>query len=155
VDHIDVAIDHGATLVIMVNPLVPIDNRDVDTCLPSLSLNQCASISELGATFAWEQAQRIENREKMKMAMEIHRLKHPDVDIVLFEPGKGETLHFFQGPLSYDAKKHIMLSGYHQTMLQLRESFDEYQTIFSRHGIRITESDLERNVSFENLTSSL
>ena len=154
VDHIDVAIDHGATLVVMVNPLVPIDNREADTCLPSLSLNQCASISELGATFAWEQAQRIENREKLKMALEIHRLKHPDVDIVMFEPRKEETLHFFQGPMSYDAKKHIMLSGYHQTMLQFRESFDKYQTIFSRHGIRITESDMERNVSFENLTTS-
>ncbi len=91
----------------------------------------------------------------MKMALEIHRLKHPDVDIVLFEPGKEETLHFFQGPMSYDAKKHIMISGYHQTMLQLREAFDQYQAIFSRHGIRITESDLERNVSFENLTKSL
>ena len=150
VDHIDVAIDHGATLVVMVNPLVPIDNRDADTCLPSLSLNQCASIAELGATFAWEQAQRIENREKMKMALEIHRLKHPEVDIVLFEPGKEETLHFFQGPMSDDAKKHIMISGYHQTMLQLREAFDEYQTIFSRHGIRMTKSGLKKKLPHEN-----
>jgi hypothetical protein len=56
--------------------------------------------------------------------------------------------------MNYDAKKHIMISGYHKTALQLQESFDEYQTIFSRHGIRISESDLERNVSFENLTTS-
>jgi len=155
VDHIDVAIDHGATLVVMVNPLVPIDNRDVDTCLPSLSLSQCASISELGATFAWEQAQRIENREKMQMALEICRLKHPGVDIVLFEPGQEETLHFFQGPMSYEAKKHIMVSGYHQTTLQLQKAFEEYQAIFSRHGIRITKGALDRKVSCENLANSL
>jgi hypothetical protein len=143
-DHIDVAIDHGATLIVMVNPLVPIDNRDADTCLPSLSLKQCASIAELGATFAWEQAQRIENREKMKMALEIHRLKHPEVDIVLFEPKKEETLHFFQGPMSNEAKKHIMRSAYHQTRWQLINGFKEYQTIFSRHGIRVAKRDLEK-----------
>ena len=143
-DHIDVAIDHGATLIVMVNPLVPIDNRDADTCLPSISLKQCASIAELGATFAWEQAQRIASREKMKMALEIHRLKHPEVDIVLFEPSKEETLHFFQGPMSNEAKKHIMRSAYHQTRWQLINGFKEYQTIFSRHGIRIAKRDLEK-----------
>jgi predicted acylesterase/phospholipase RssA len=146
-DHIDVAIDHGATLIVMINPLVPIDNRDADTCLPSLSLNQCASIAELGATFAWEQAQRIENREKMKMALEIHRLKHPEVDIVLFEPNKEETLHFFQGPMSNEAKEHIMRSAYHQTRWQLINGFEEFQTIFSRHGIRVTKKILEKNRS--------
>jgi predicted acylesterase/phospholipase RssA len=143
-DHIDVAIDHGATLIVMVNPLVPIDNRDADTCLPSISLKQCASIAELGATFAWEQAGRIENREKIKMALEIYRLKHPEVDIVLFEPSKEETLHFFQGPMSNEAKKHIMRSAYHQTRWQLINGFKEYQTIFSRHGIRIAKRDLEK-----------
>jgi predicted acylesterase/phospholipase RssA len=148
-DHIDVAIDHGATLIVMINPRVPIDNRDKDTCLPSLSLNKCASISDLGATFAWEQAGRIENREKMKMALEIIRFKHPEVDIVLFEPSKAETLHFFQGPMSDEARKHIMISGGHQTTLQLRASFDEYQTIFARHGIPITKSGLKTGVSLE------
>jgi hypothetical protein len=115
--------------------------------LPSLSLNQCASIAELGATFAWEQAQRIENREKMKMALEIHRLKHPEVDIVLFEPNKEETLHFFQGPMSNEAKEHIMRSAYHQTRWQLINGFEEFQTIFSRHGIRVTKKILEKNRS--------
>ncbi|MBW2478760.1 MAG: patatin-like phospholipase family protein [Deltaproteobacteria bacterium] len=146
-DHIDVAIDRGATLIVMINPRVPIDNRNEDTCLPSLSLNQCASVSELGATFAWEQAGRIENREKMKMALEILRLKHPEVDIVLFEPSKAETLHFFQGPMSDDARKHIMISGSHQTALQLQASFDEYQTVFARHGIPITKSELKTGFS--------
>jgi hypothetical protein len=70
----------------------------VDTCLPSLSLNLCASISELGATFAWEQTQRIENREKMKMALEIQRLKHPGVDIMLFEQGKEKRFIFSRVP---------------------------------------------------------
>ena len=86
----------------------------------------------------------------MKMALEILHLKHPEVDIVLFEPSKAETLHFFQGPMSDAARKHIMISGSHQTTLQLREAFEEYRIIFARHGIPTTRSGLETNVSRDN-----
>jgi predicted acylesterase/phospholipase RssA len=146
VDHIDVAINHGATLVIMINPRVPIDNEQEDACLPSLSLNQCSSIVELGASFAWEQAQRIENKEKMDMALEIIRLKHPDADIVVFEPDKKEALHFFQGPMSHEARAYIMMSAYHQTILQLIKHFEAYQKMFSRHGIEIRKDDLKTDL---------
>jgi predicted acylesterase/phospholipase RssA len=131
VDHIDVAINHGATLVIMINPR---------------ALNQCSSIVELGATFAWEQAQRIENKEKMDMALEIIRLKHPDADIIVFEPDKKEALHFFQGPMSHEARAYIMMSAYHQTILQLIKHFETYQKIFSQHGIEIRKDDLKTDL---------
>ena len=146
VDHIDIAINHGATLIIMINPRVPIDNEQEDACLPSLSLNQCSSISELGATFAWEQAQRIENKEKMDMALEIIRLKHPDADIIVFEPSKKEALNFFHGPMSHQAKAYIMMGAYHQTILQLLEFFEDYQKIFSQHGIEIRKDDLKTDL---------
>jgi predicted acylesterase/phospholipase RssA len=146
VDHIDVAIDRGAGLIIVVNPRVPIDNETEDTCLPSLSLNQCSSISDLGATFAWEQAQRIENREKMSMALELIRLKHPDTDIIVFEPGKKEALHFFQGPMSHHAKTYIMMSAYHQTLVQILSHFEEYRHVFSRHDIDISKLNLKTDL---------
>jgi len=146
VDHIDVAINQGATLIIMINPRVPIDNEQEDACLPSLSLNQCSSIVELGATFAWEQAQRIENKEKMEMALEIISLKHPEADIIVFEPDKKEALHFFQGPMSHEARVYIMRSAYHQTVLQLVEHFEDYQNIFSQHGIEIRKDDLKTDL---------
>ena len=145
-DHIDVAIDHGAGLIIVVNPRVPIDNQTEDTCLPSLSLNQCSNISDLGVTFAWEQAQRIENREKMSMALELIRLKHPDTDIIVFEPGKKEALHFFQGPMSHHAKTYIMMSAYHQTLVQILAHFEEYRRVFSRHGVDISKNDLKTDL---------
>jgi hypothetical protein len=43
-----------------------------------------------------------------------------------------------------------MISGSHQTTLQLRASFDEYRIIFARHGIPTTRSGLETNVSRDN-----
>jgi predicted acylesterase/phospholipase RssA len=146
VDHIDVAIDHGAGLIIVLNPRVPIDNETEDTCLPSLSLNQCSNISDLGATFAWEQAQRIENKEKMAMALELIRLKHPDTDIIVFEPDKKEALHFFHGPMSNHAKTYIMMSAYHQTILQILAHFEEYRSVFSRHGVDIRKDDLKTDL---------
>ena len=46
-------------------------------CLPSLSFGRCSSIAELGITYAWEQARRIENKEKLDMALEIYRREPP------------------------------------------------------------------------------
>ena len=64
------------------------------------------------------------------MALELNRLKHPDTDIIVFEPGKKEALHFFQGPMSHQAKTYIMMSEYHQTLVQILSNFEEYRHVF-------------------------
>jgi hypothetical protein len=82
----------------------------------------------------------------MDMALEIIRLKHPDADIIVFEPDKKEALHFFQGPMSHEARAYIMMSAYHQTILQLIKHFETYQKIFSQHGIEIRKDDLKTDL---------
>ena len=80
------------------------------------------------------------------MALEIISLKHPDTDVIVFEPDKKEALHFFQGPMSHQARNHIMMSAYHQTILQLVENFEDYQQIFLQHGIKTRKDDLKTDL---------
>ncbi|PLX92133.1 MAG: hypothetical protein C0621_10295 [Desulfuromonas sp.] len=140
VSHIDIAIEQGAKLIVLVNPRVPMENDRERFCMPTLSFGQCSSIAELGITHAWEQSMRIETKEKLEMAVQFYRRQRPDVDIVILEPGREESLLFFLSPMSNASRNHVMSYGYQLTIGQLRERYNELAPIFARHGI-LTRDD--------------
>jgi predicted acylesterase/phospholipase RssA len=144
VSHIDIAIDNGARLIVLINPRVPFMNNPEVTCLPSLSYGKCSQIDELGVFFTWEQSKRIESREKLLLAMDSYRQKNPEVDIVLFEPGNDEALLFLQGPMSVAARTQVMYYGYQRTLLNLQQSYQELAATYARHGIQTTTMNLEK-----------
>lgn len=142
VTHIDVAIENGARLIVLINPRVPFHNDQEVTCLPSLSYGKCSQIDELGVFFAWEQAKRIECREKLILALDHYRQTNPEVDILLFEPDDDEALLFFQGPMSTTARNQVMNYGYQQTIAEMKSSYQKLSGIFARHGIQTTDKNL-------------
>lgn len=144
VTHIDIAIKNGARLIVLINPRVPFYNDSDTTCLPSMSYGKCSRIDELGVLFSWEQAKRIECREKLILAMDYYRQKNPEVDIVLFEPSSDEALLFFQGPMSITARNQVMRHGYQLTIAELKNNFNALHTIFSRHGIQTADVNLDK-----------
>ena len=133
--HLDLAINKGAKLVVLVNPRVPFQNDPELACLPSYSSGKCSKIHDLGILFAWEQSQRIETRTKLNMALDYYRYRHPEVDIVLFEPGADESLLFFQGPMSISARTEVMQHGFNLTRSYLKEHFTHLSEMFAKHGI--------------------
>lgn len=141
--HLDVVIDRGADLVIVINPRVPIDNEPEHTCLPSLSYGKCSKVSDLGLNFSWEQSRRIEAKEHIEHAVENYRYKYPKVDIVLLEPDRDESLLFFQNPMSMVARNHIMAYGYATALTQLKNRFAELEPIFRRNGIKVSKEGLD------------
>jgi NTE family protein len=143
VAHLDIAVERGASLIVLVNPRVPMVNDPDRICLPSLSYGRCSSIADLGITFAWEQAQRIENKAKLNLSVENFRRSHPHIDILVIEPGEEESLLFFQSPMSNIARHHIMSHGYHLTLGQLRSYYTEIEQIFSRHGVQVSREQLQ------------
>ena len=142
VTHVDIAIANGAKLIVLINPRVPFRNDADTTCLPSMSYGQCSKIDELGALFTWEQAKRIECREKLVLALAYYRQAHPDVDILLFEPGSDEALLFFQGPMSVTARSQVMQQGYQLTLASLHNRYAEFADRFARHGIQTSPKNL-------------
>ncbi len=142
VTHLDIAIEQGARLIVLVNPRVPFNNDPERACLPALSSGRCSKVADLGILFAWEQTQRIEAREKLRMTLNYYRQSHPEVDIVTIEPGSDEALLFFQGPMSSLARTQVMRHGYHLTMTELRERYAYFAEVFTRHGIATTQTHL-------------
>jgi len=66
--HLDIAIERGADLIVLVNPRVPLRNDPEHFCLPALSYGQCASVAELGISIAQEQARRPDPRPLPRIA---------------------------------------------------------------------------------------
>lgn len=149
--HLDIAIERGAELIVVVNPRTPLANDQEAICLPSLSYGRCSSIAELGISFAWEQSQRIANKEKLSQALASCRRNHPEVDILLLEPGPEEALMFIQSPMSGAARRDIMSYGYNLTLGQLQARFADYQQIFARHGLPLSRERLARAPAVESL----
>lgn len=142
VTHLDIAIEKGAKLIVVVNPRVPMRNDPERACLPTLTSGECGMIRNLGATYAWEQAQRIGVQEKFELALEICRRDHPDVDIVVIEPDRQESSMFFQNPMSGAVRKLTMQHGYHITIGQFYRSYDKLKEVMDRHGIEISDRAL-------------
>jgi len=140
--HLDLAIEAGAKLLVVINPRTPMDNSSDHACLPSLSYGHCARIAELGISFTLEQARRIEAKEKLDLALENFRRCHPKVDLVVIEPEVNESLLFFQNPMSFRARSQVMAYGYSLTLNALRSRYDELEPIFRRHGITLTAERL-------------
>lgn len=141
VTHLDIAIARGARLIVLINPRVPFDNDPERACLPALSSGRCSTVADLGMLFTWEQTQRIDAREKFRLAIDHFRRLHPEVDIVVIEPGTDESLLFFQGPMSSLARTQVMHHGYHLTLAEISANLPGLSEIFARHGIA-TRSEL-------------
>ncbi len=135
ISHVDIAVEKGAKLIVLVNPRVPMVNDPQKICLPSLSYGHCTSIANLGIGAAWEQSQRIETRQKLDLALAYYRRVQPDIDILVLEPGPEESMLFFQSPMSQAARNQIMHYGYHLTLSQLNNRRDEFSRALKRHHI--------------------
>lgn len=143
IGHIDLAINAGANLILAINPRVPICNDRQTSCLPSLSTGKCESIAKLGVSFVWEQAERIEGRERLELGLNALRAQHPKADILLLEPRSHEPLLFLQSPMNFNARLMVMEYGYQTTLDYLRLNFDELEKVFKRHGCRISRRHLD------------
>jgi len=142
VTHLDIVIERGARLVVIINPRVPFENIPEHACLPALSDGHCSKVADLGVFFTWEQTQRIEAREKLRLTIDCCRVRHPDTDILLIEPGSDESLFFFQGPMTSLARTQVMHHGYTLTLDKLRDNYEYFAQVFARHGIATTPNRL-------------
>ena len=85
--HINLAIQHGADLVICINPIVPYLN---DTSNGALH----GHLSNKGITCVLDQVMRIMLHGRMEYGMERYRREHPEVDILLIEPTRDDMRMF-------------------------------------------------------------
>ena len=123
--HLDVAIDRGATRLLVINPMVPFDAGPERSSIRSLATGKACGIADMGITFVSDQALRIMGRDRLEHALRAARQDHPEVDIALIEPSRSEPLLFVHGPMSFEARARILHYAYESTLTELRDHADE------------------------------
>jgi len=135
--NIDVAVEHGAKFIVVVNPVVPFVN-DFRKRIPTIMGTRARHISDMGFTAIGNQAFRLLSHERLHIAVQHWQERYPGVDIILVEPELDDELMFGTSILDYSARLEIAKHGFESVTLKLARDYDRYKSIAERHGIEIS-----------------
>lgn len=138
VSHLDIALDHGAKLVVVINPTLPVVNDRTQLCIPTFD-GRCARLSDKGMSFVSEQARRIETKTRFEIGFERFRLSHPQADYLVIQPRASDGILFLHSVMDFNSRKTILNYGYETTAALLRNDFEFYKKIFAKHGMAVRE----------------
>lgn len=145
--NIDVAIAHGAKLVVVINPLVPYVH-DIRHLLPSATGLPSRYLSQKGWPHIAAQSFRIMAGAQVEKELEIISHAHPDVDIILIEPRRDDEHLFVFNLMDYGSRERIARHAFESVAIDLVTRFPEYKKVLGRHGIKI-----DRNLLIDQLQS--
>lgn len=133
---LDIAVEHGAKLIVCINPMVPIDNSDHQN-IPILGPDG-SYLSEKGLSAIAQQVTRITAHSALHYHIKQLRKRHPDVDIILVEPSRHDYKMFFYNAMRYSARLILARHGFESVTLNIAEDYAHYKGMLERHGIQIT-----------------
>jgi predicted patatin/cPLA2 family phospholipase len=130
--HINLAIQHGADLVICLNPVVPILNNTSGGPLNGHLANH-------GVTYVLDQVLRIMLHGRMQYGLERYQAEHPEVDILLIEPTREDVRMFSYNIMRYSARSVVALYGYRSARSSFQKRRAEFARLLRRHGIAVRD----------------
>jgi NTE family protein len=128
--HINLAIRHGADLVVCINPIVPLRNHTARGPLGG-------HLSNKGVTYVLDQALRIMLHGRMEYGLERYEAEHPEVDILLLQPTRDDMRMFSYNIMRYSARRIVAEHGYRSVVSHFRRHRARHARVLGRHGIRL------------------
>lgn len=131
--HINLAIRHGADLVICVNPIVPIRADH------SMRSRLGGHLSDKGISYVLDQVLRIALHGRMEYGLERYRTEHPEVDILLLQPTRDDMRMFSYNIMRYSARRVVAEHGYRSAVAAFRKNGEVWRRMLGRVGIGMNE----------------
>ncbi len=128
--HINKAIQHGANLVICINPIVPVLNDEKDGPLEG-------PLAKRGMNFVLDQAFRIMLHGRMEYGMKRYAREYPDVDVLLIEPTRDDMRMFAPNIMRTSVRRAVAEHGYRSLRERFRKNHRHYGTVLARHGVSL------------------
>ena len=139
--NIEVAIAHGAKLVICINPLVPYVH-DASSLLPSATGLPARHLAQKGFPHIAAQSYRIMAQAQVEKELELIGHAHPDVDIILIEPRHDDEHLFVFNLMDYSSRERIARHAFETVAIDLVTRLSDYQKVLGRHGIKLSKDKL-------------
>ena len=138
---IDIAISRGATLIVIVNGLVPLDTAAIARRATVSEARQ--SIFDLGIRAIANQVIRGMLHDSLIDHLKAVREKNPEVDFLLIEPSPDDEKMFFHEVMSFSAQMIVLQHGYETVVNGLYKTWPYLSKILPKHGIEITRKVVE------------
>lgn len=140
---IDIAVDRGATLIVVINPIVPLDARGLHVPEP-VRAQVGRRLTDMGLRGVYNQVFRGMLHDGLLDHIRLVRHREPDVDILLIEPRPDDEKMFFHELMSFSARLMVMQHGYESVSTGLNDTWGYLRRILPRHGIHITRRIIDR-----------
>jgi predicted acylesterase/phospholipase RssA len=143
--NLDIAVEAGAKLIIVVNPLVPYVN-DFATTIPTLFGTRARRVSDMGFPKIGYQTFKLLAYQRLHEMASHWKERYPGVDIVLIEPDPDDELMFQTNILNFASRVAVARHGFESVTLKLAKDYDELRAICRRHGIEISATRVRKVV---------
>ncbi len=130
-----VAARKGATLVILVDPLVPARSREA------------GHVHARGGIYGTTQSLKALINGRFTKAVDAIANLHPNVRFHLFRPEAEEMRILSGSPMKYFYRREVEAIAYEATMTKLRDGFLQLERDFALHGVTLRDPDAPRPVT--------
>jgi NTE family protein len=135
--NLDIAVEAGAKLVLVINPIVPFIN-DFATTVNTLRGRRPRRVSDMGFAQIGYQVFKLVAHQRLHELAKGWEERYPGVDIVLIEPEPTDELMFQTSMMSFTSRVAIARHGFESVTKQLASEYDRYEEIAARHGFEIS-----------------
>jgi NTE family protein len=147
--NIDVAIEHGADLVICYNPFRPFSNRVVRRYLPDRNEYKIEGrpLADQGMLTVLNQVLRTLLHSRLQLG--IHQYQDDpnfEGDIILLEPGETDLTFFNMAPLNLWAGRRAGAHGYLSVTQSIETHYELIRQILQRYGVLMTRKEVREGL---------
>jgi len=143
--NLDIAVERGATFVVVINPLVPYVN-DFTQSVSTLRGRRPRHVSDMGFPQIGYQAFKLMAHRRLHEMARQWEERYPGVDIILIEPDPNDELMFQTSIMNFTSRTQIARHGFRSVALKLAEDYERHAEVCARHGIEISATRVRRVV---------
>ncbi|MBI5494251.1 MAG: patatin-like phospholipase family protein [Deltaproteobacteria bacterium] len=140
--HLDIAADAGATLLVCVNPYLPLFNPPARHAA-TLADGRKGRIMDKGMPGVVDQTVRMILHSRMADSVAALRARRPDVDIAMFEPLPDDDHMFHYNVARFSARLSTARVGYLAAWARFTEHWDHWSERFAAHGLPLRREVLD------------
>jgi NTE family protein len=141
--NLDVAVEHGAKLVVVINPLVPYVN-DFQKMIPTMLGSRVRRVTDMGFPQIGYQAFKLLTHQRLHESVQQWSEKYPGVDIILIEPEPNDELMFETNIMNFTKRVEIARHGFESVTIKLAKDYDYFAEVCAKHGIEISATRVRR-----------
>jgi predicted acylesterase/phospholipase RssA len=143
--NLDIAVEAGAKLVVVINPLVPFVN-DFAGQVRTLRGTRPRRVSDMGFAQIGYQTFKLLAHQRLHEMAQRWEQRYPGVDIVLIEPEPTDELMFQTSMMNFTSRVEIARHGFESVTKHLAGEYEHYREICERHGLEISERRVKKVV---------